>query len=114
MARHFDGTITIEQADEEAAKGERYREAAEQWIADNPKAWDYIVSQALASAAMHRRFGMKALCEHVRWHMEVENGDAEFKLNNNYTSAFTRILIEQHPEVAPYVKTRSAAVDLCA
>ncbi|HAM16043.1 MAG TPA: hypothetical protein DCP91_09355 [Eggerthellaceae bacterium] len=112
--RYYDGGDAEQMALFDASKGERFREQAESWIEANPKAWAYIVSQATLSASMGRSFGMKALCEHVRWHMEVSERQEGFKLNNNYTSAFTRILCEQHPEVAPYVKTRSAAVDLCA
>lgn len=101
-------------AEESYTKGERFMEEARAWIDDNPRAWDYIVSQALLSASMHRRFGMKALCEHVRWHFSVVRGHSEFKLNNNYTAPFTRLLIAQHPEVEPYIATRSSAVDICA
>lgn len=114
MKRFYDGTDAEKLAVVDAAKGERFMEQARAWIDANPKAWAYIVEQACASAKMLRSFGMKALCEHVRWHMEVNEKQDGFKLNNNYTAAFTRILCEQHPEVTPYVKTRSAAVDLCA
>ena len=112
--RYYDGTDAESMAYADAEKGDRFMAKAKEWIEDNPRAWDYIVSQALLSAGMHRSFGMKALCEHVRWHIEVAEKQDGFKLNNNYTSAFTRILCEQHPEVEPYVKKRSAAVDLCA
>lgn len=114
MNRFYDGSDAEEIAIADSSKGERYRAEAEAWIKENPDAWGYIVEQALASARMHRMFGMKALCEYIRWHMQVNKGKSEFKLNNNHTSAFTRILTEQHPEVEPYVRTRSAAVDLCA
>lgn len=111
--RYYDGTDAEVAAIADSAKGEKFLEEARAWIDDNPVGWDYIVKQALLSASMHRRFGMKALCEHVRWHMSVNVGDADFKLNNNYTAAFTRILCDEHPEVAPYVKTRHSVMDQC-
>lgn len=110
----YDGTDPETAAAVDSAKGERYMAEAREWIDANPEGWAYIVDQALLSASMHRRFGMKALCEHVRWHMSVNVGDADFKLNNNYTAAFTRILCDEHPEVAPYVKTRHSVMDLSA
>lgn len=113
-AMRYDGTDAERIAREDCAKGERYMAEARTWIDANPRAWDYIVSQALRSASMHRRFGMKALCEHVRWHFSVVEGHSEFKLNNNYTAPFTRLLLSQHPEVGPYIATRTSAVDLCA
>ena len=97
-----------------AYKAELHMAKAKEWIDRNPRAWNYITSQALKSAAIGRRFGMKALCEHVRWHMVVNEGDEEFKVCNTYTAYFARILIEEHPEVEPYIVTRRAAADLCA
>ena len=114
MASFYDGTDAELMAYADAVKGERYMAQAREWIEANPKAWEYIVSQACLSASIHRRFGMKALCEHVRWHFSVIKGNSEFKLNNNYTAPFTRLLIEQHPEVEPYVCTRHSAADMCA
>lgn len=109
----YDGTDPEAMCAEDCAKGERYMDEAREWIDANPNGWGYIVEQALLSASLHRRFGMKALCEHVRWHMSVNVGDAEFKLNNNYTAAFTRLLVSEHPEVKPYVKTRHSVIDQC-
>ena len=110
--RHYDGTDAEAAASEDSAKGERFMEEAGAWIDANPAGWRYIVDQALLSASLHRRFGMKALCEHVRWHMTVNRGDADFKLNNNHTAAFTRILCDEHPEVEPYVKKRHSVMDV--
>ena len=112
--RYYDGSDPEIAASIDSAKGERYMNEAKAWIDDNPKGWAYIVDQALLSASLNRRFGMKALCVHVRWHMTVNQGDAEFRLNNNYTAAFTRLLIEQHPEVEPFVNTRHSVMDICA
>lgn len=52
-----------------------------------------------------RRIGMKALWEVARW--ELECGDDEgFKLNNNYTAWYARLLMEREPELAEAFETR--------
>jgi hypothetical protein len=69
-----------------------------------------MTEQALLSADRGRRFGMKALVEHVRWHMQV-NGTTDFAINNNHTSAFARRLIKEHPRVEPFIVTRRSVLD---
>ena len=92
-------------------KGELFRSKADEWADANPEGWAYMVEQALISADMGRRFGMKSLVEHVRWHMTTTRTDADFKLNNSYTSALARKLIEEHPRVEPFIETRRSVMD---
>lgn len=103
---------SYEKALVEQAKGDRFREEADRWIEDNPLAWKYLVDQALISARGHRRFGIGALCEVVRWEMSNVQGNAGFKLNNNHRAHFARRLIAEHPEVRPYITTRGSVCDL--
>jgi len=95
----------------EVAKGDRFRHEADEWIAANPDAWAFMKQQAMTSAVYGRRFGVKSLCEHVRWHMLAE-GNTAFKLNNNHSAAFARRLKEEVPACAPYLQTRSSVIDL--
>lgn len=94
------------------AKGDRFREEADRWIEANPDAWSYMTRQALVSAGNGRRFGIKALCEVVRWQMRNVQGDTGFKLNNNHSAAFARRLVKEHPEVEPYLSMRGSVLDL--
>jgi len=91
-------------------RGERFRREADEWIDANPEAWEFMVSQARASARACRRFGIGSLCEHVRWHMFIEGVDG-FALNNNHRAAFARRLIKEVPECEPYITTRSSVLD---
>lgn len=106
MTSSFEESVLADQA-----KGDRFREEADQWVADNPAAWDYMVSQAVNSARAGRRFGIGSLVEHVRWHMFAE-GRTGFKCNNNHRAALARRLIREHPEVEPYITTRGSVLDL--
>ena len=92
-------------------KGDRFREEADAWVADNPEAWDYMVRQAVNSARAGRRFGIGSLVEHVRWHMFAE-GRTGFKCNNNHRAALARRIIAEHPETRPYIQTRDSVCDL--
>ena len=94
----------------ETTKADRFREDADAWIEANPQAWQYMRDAAKLSAAHHRRFGIGALCEHVRWQMFAK-GDDSFKLNNNYRAHFARRLIREVPECEPYITTRNSVLD---
>lgn len=111
-SRHYEGESAEQLATFEAAKGERFQEEADAWVEANPKAWEYMVEAARLCAVYGRRFGIGALCEHVRWQM-MADGTTEFKLNNNHRAPFARRLIKEVPECEPYITTRTSAVDLC-
>lgn len=91
------------------ASAQRY--AAEQWRRENPDAWRYIVRIALNEAAHDRKFSMQYLIEEVRRKSLVTTEGKPFGVNNTMRPALTRLLVEEHPEVRPYVETRHAACD---
>ena len=93
------------------SKGDRFKAEADAWIEANPEAWGYLTAQASVSAMNHRKFGIGALCEVVRWEMRNVRGDAQFKLNNNHRAYFARRLIEEVPECEPYIEVRRSVVD---
>jgi hypothetical protein len=82
--------------------------AAAQWIADHPRAMQLFSDMALRRVACRSRFGMKGLVEAVRWNYAIERTeqDAEWKLNNNFTSFIARWLIDRHPQIVGYIETR--------
>jgi hypothetical protein len=51
-------------------------------------------------------YGIKAIVEVVRFHRALETTDPDFKLNNNYSSRYARILMDQEPELAGFFQTR--------
>lgn len=54
-----------------------------------------------------KRCGMKMLWERLRWEHAVGNlGDADFKLNNNYTSLYARYIMEWSERYADLFETR--------
>jgi hypothetical protein len=51
-------------------------------------------------------YGIKAIVEVVRFHRALETTDPDFKLNNNYSSRYARILMDEEPELAGFFQTR--------
>lgn len=87
----------------EATIEERWRD----WSAANP--WVLDALERLAAdwlAAGHRKVGVKALWEVIRWQYGQTTGDT-FKANNDFTSRAARDLIARRPEWADAIETRT-------
>ncbi len=54
----------------------------------------------------YKKFGMRALWERMRWHFQVERGEEEFKLNNNFPPYYARFIMERNPDLAGFFETR--------
>lgn len=54
-----------------------------------------------------RQYGMKAIFERIRWHINIETKDIDgFKLNNNYHSFYARKLIKDYPKYQGFFQLR--------
>lgn len=83
------------------------QERFEQFHAANP--WVLTALIALAESAKahgEKRVGIKALFERLRWsYARATVGDA-WRLNNNHTSRYARLIAEQRPDLADLFETR--------
>lgn len=78
--------------------------------AANPHVYHNIRLMAhQAKAAGRKKIGMKLIFERMRWeyYISTERPEAEFMLNNNYTSRYARLLMENDSELAGMFETRS-------
>ena len=69
----------------------------------NPSIYLELVRMTrLMRAKGRKKIGMKMLFEALRWNYMVSTDDpeTEFKLNNNFTSRYVRLIAEQEPELA--------------
>lgn len=74
--------------------------------AANPHVADALEVLAAQWLAHHKRVGMKALIERLRWESGLATiGDA-YRLNNSYTSHYARLLIQRHPDWADSIQLR--------
>ena len=62
-------------------------------------------------AAHERHFGMKWIVEETRKKDFVDRAGEPFKINNNHTAAFARIMGEEMPEIVPYIERRRSQFD---
>lgn len=53
-------------------------------------------------------YGAGAVFERIRWHVNIEvRSDDDFKLNNNYRSCYSRLLILEDPSFSAFFAIRS-------
>jgi len=56
--------------------------------------------------AGHTHFGAKCIMEYIRFHTAVTGKDS-FKINNNYTSRYVRLLEKERPEFIGFFAKRT-------
>ena len=91
----------------EALEGNPLDEAFERFHRLNPRVYELLVD--LARQAKTRgleRVGMKMLFEVVRWEFTLTTTDPDWKLNNNYTSRYARLIMANEPDLAGMFATR--------
>lgn len=112
---------TLETIATQAERGEQLRisfrshvatdsiqERFEVFHAANPAIYKLLVS--LARDVKRRgfdRYSMKAVFERARWHMNIEKGDREFKLNNNYHAPYARLIMAQENDLRGFFEIRN-------
>lgn len=81
----------------------------EQFHDANP--WIYTALESLTAgwlAKGHARVGVKQMFEVIRWQYGLAtSGDRGFRMNNDFTSRYARLLVEAHPEWAAAIETRT-------
>lgn len=75
----------------------------------NPMVFDLFLRFTLQLKAQGRtHYSAKAVMERIRWHVDVETKGGEgFKINNSWTSRYTRLLEQLFPEHAGFYEKRS-------
>jgi hypothetical protein len=74
----------------------------------NPQVYQALRQMALGMRKRGRKhYGMKGLFEKLRFDHAMQTvGDESFKLNNNYTALYARLLMESEPQLAGFFETR--------
>jgi len=91
----------------EPVRPKTLQERFEQFHREHPEVYRELVRLAREwKSAGHDRIGMKALWERCRWELNVGDPDAEYRLNNDYTSRYARLIQEQEPDIAGMFQTR--------
>lgn len=84
-------------------------ERFEDFHRDNPQVYAELLKLAKRAAARGcTRLGIKCLWESVRYNLSVSTYSPDgYKLNNDFTARYARLLMEQEPELAGLFETRA-------
>lgn len=74
--------------------------------AANPHVADTLEALAAQWLARHDRVGMKALYERARWETGIRTEGDVWRLNNDWTAHYARLLIQRRPEWADAFRLR--------
>lgn len=78
-----------------------------QFHAENPHVYDELRELAFRLLDRGRtHYGIKALFEVARFHRALVTTDATYKLNNNYTALYARLLMEKEPRLEGFFDIR--------
>lgn len=73
----------------------------------HPDVYRELVKRAREAARSGHRCGIRMIWERMRWHFYIEmSGDDEYKLNNNYTSRYARLIEDQEPDLRDFFEKR--------
>lgn len=76
-----------------------------QFHKENPHVFELFKKFAHQAKAKWNHFGAGAIFERLRWEFSFETND-EFKLNNNYRSCYTRLLVLEDPSFKNFFQFR--------
>jgi hypothetical protein len=80
----------------------------ERFHQQNPHVYRHIISLVREARANGvRRIGMSLIIDRIRWDHLIQTKGDTFKINQNYASRYTRLLLDEHPEWEDMFETRS-------
>lgn len=90
--------------------GKSIEESFERFHEDNPEVLDLLIKYSRqVKARGFQHYSMDAIYHRVRWHYNIEthrDPNDEFKLNNNFTSRYARMIMEMCPDLKGFFETR--------
>jgi len=73
----------------------------------NPAVYDELVrlTRQLKARGI-RRYSIKGVYEVLRFNVKLRTTGDDYKLNNNYTASYARLIMEQEPDLDGFFDTR--------
>ena len=73
----------------------------------NPHVYESLVGMAMRLRRNGRlKWGLKGLFEVLRWSQAIATQGDEYRLNNNYTALYARLIMEQEPALEGFFDVR--------
>lgn len=69
-----------------------------------------LAREWVATTGQHR-LGIKTLFERARWEIAMSTSNAEFKLNNDFTAFYARLIMVREPDLADMFALRRSQAD---
>lgn len=86
--------------------------AFEQFHRANPHVYEAFKRFAKEARQRRDHFAARDIIHRIRWWTEIESNDADgFKINNNWSPFYARLLIKDDPTFAGFFELRRAAAD---
>lgn len=85
------------------AKGEADAIEAEEWVVENPEAWDYMVRVA------KRLSGTGYIS--VRYLLNIVRNELHISVKNGLSPSFARMMVEQYPEFDACIRRHRSQCD---
>lgn len=80
---------------------------------ENPHVYRVLVSLArewVARSGSHK-LAIKTLYERARWEIAMTTSANDFRLNNNFTAFYARLIMQQEPDLAGLFDLRTSEAD---
>ena len=90
---------------------ETMRKNARAWIVRNPRAWTFLVRNAVWYVQQQKHYSIKQSLEELRNETSIVIGDDDFKISNSYAAVFARELADEIPGLRPLITFRRSKVD---
>jgi len=75
--------------------------------AANPHVYELFARFAAeVRAAGHNRFSADAILHRIRWYCGVETKNMDFKINNDFSAYYSRLLVSNDPSFDGFFETR--------
>lgn len=94
--------------------GQTLADRFEAFHASNPHVYATLVRLArewVRRTGRHK-VGISALFERARWEIAIETNDPEFKLNNNFRSFYSRLIMVDNEDLDDIFNVRASEADL--
>jgi hypothetical protein len=80
---------------------------------ENPHVYRTLVRLARqwVTSTGKRKLGIKSLFEVTRWQLAIETSDPDYKLNNNFTAFYARLIHNQEPDLDGLFNVRASEAD---
>jgi hypothetical protein len=84
------------------------QERFETFHRQHPEVYGYLLALCYELRRKGRKkYGIRPLCERVRWHFEIEQNREDFKINDHYLSRYARLITQEHAEFQGFFELRA-------